>query len=166
MLQAGIEVFRVLPDDDQVHVPKTGLDSRQIPDGAKIGVKPQPLSQADVDAGEPAGDGRGNGPLEGHPVLANGLQQAVGKVDSVALQGCSSGIDGLPLHVDAGRLNHFGGCLSDFRSNAVSGDQGDFVSQGCRFSSSLFNSSQLLGFHSRTRRRASPIWDGFIFPAN
>ena len=150
MLQAGIEVFRVLPDDDQVHVPEPGLDSRQIPDGAKIGVKPQPLSQADVDAGEPPGDGRGNGPLEGHPVLANGLQQAVRKVDSVALQGCSSGIDGLPLHIDAGRLNHFGGCLSDFRSNAVSGDQGDFV-----FHAGLFprDCSPWLTFRSTTTRR-------------
>ena len=76
VLEAAVEVLGVLADDDEVHVLETALDRRQVLDGPQVRVEVERLAQAHVDRGEALADRGPDGSLQGHAVLADGVQNA------------------------------------------------------------------------------------------
>src|SRR6185369_3026114 len=76
-LDAGIDVFDVLAEDDHVDLLRL-LDRRrdalEIAHRTHTGVEVEDLAQGDVQAADAAADRRGQRALDGDPVLADGLQ--------------------------------------------------------------------------------------------
>ena len=66
MLQAGIEILRVLAKDEHVHrhVMEARFQTRQHAHGAKVHIQAEFLAQSDVDALMPARDWRSGRPLQ------------------------------------------------------------------------------------------------------
>src|SRR5437899_10188494 len=53
VLEAGVQILRVLADDDEIDAVELGGYARQIPNWPEIHVQVEPLSEAHVHAGEP-----------------------------------------------------------------------------------------------------------------
>src|SRR4030095_10621050 len=68
MLEARIQVFRVLPDDHEVDALVARRTARDVPHRTQVCEELQRLPQADVDAREPSADGRRQRTFEGDPV--------------------------------------------------------------------------------------------------
>src|ERR1041385_7406249 len=54
MLDARIQTFGILADDDEVHIGIAGSDVRKIANGPEVCVKREALAEGYVNAGEPA----------------------------------------------------------------------------------------------------------------
>ena len=69
VLEAGVEVFGILPDDDEVDAGKTGRNAGEIGNGPEIRVQLEILTETDVDRLEASADGGRQRPLQRGPVL-------------------------------------------------------------------------------------------------
>ncbi len=129
--EAGVEVFGVFAEDDEVDVGVVGLQAGKRLDGAEIGVEVELLAQRDVDRREAAADGRGDGAFEGDAVLVDGPVELLGDVLAGLGVGIGAGIVAMPVEGAAGLLAggfEDGDCGGgDFGADAVAGDEGDFV---------------------------------------
>jgi len=79
-LEAGVEVFGVLAEDDEVDVRVVGFEAGKIFNGAEVGVEVEFFAQRHVDGGEASTDGCGDGAFEGDAVLLDGLVENFGDV--------------------------------------------------------------------------------------
>jgi hypothetical protein len=75
VLEAGVQVLRVLAHDDEIDVGEAALDARQVADRPQVRVQVERLPEPDVDAGEALRDRRGDRSFERHPVAADRIQQ-------------------------------------------------------------------------------------------
>src|SRR5439155_795554 len=73
VLEAGVEVFGIFADDDDVDIFKARFEAGQIAHRAEIGVEVEGFAQRYVDAGRATGYGGGHGTLEGDAVAADGI---------------------------------------------------------------------------------------------
>ena len=103
----------------------------QIDNRAKVGKQLELLSELDVDAGKAAADRGRERPFERDAGALNRVEQALGDVLVVLLIGVGAGCERFPFELDSGRLQDANGSAGHFRSNAIAGNQSDFVSHGC-----------------------------------
>ena len=102
MLDAGVQAFGVLADDDQVNIGIAGGDSRQIADRPEVGEQLELLAQRDIDAGESAADRRGYRALQADVRALDRLRQLFRDVFVIFLVGFGAGRVAFPLELDAG----------------------------------------------------------------
>ena len=106
VLDAGVEVLGVLADDDEVDVLVARLEALDRPGGPQVGVQPQDLAERDVDAPEPRPDRRRDRPLERDLVALDRLEHVIGQRRPVLGHHGLARVDGLPLELDARRVEH------------------------------------------------------------
>ena len=128
VFQAGVEVFGVFADEDDVDVFEARFNAGKIFNGADVGVKIEGFAQAHVDAGGSAGDGGAHGAFEGDAITAHGFHGCFG--DELALFGgfVGASLDFFPIDFGSGRFEDAARGGGHFRADAFAGDQRDFVS--------------------------------------
>ena len=126
-LDARVEVFRVLADDDEVDVGDRHVHARVRPAGAHAGEEVELLAQRDVHGAEPLPDGGRDRALERHAVLADGLERLFRQRRLELLDGRFSGDPLVPLERHPGCLEAAPGRPRDLRTDPVSGDEGHTI---------------------------------------
>ena len=104
VLEAGVEVFGVLADDDQVDAAEARRHRRQVPDRPQVGVEVERLAQADVDAGEALADRRRDRALQRDLVARDRIEQRLRQRRAVFLHRLGAGRERFPLRREARRL--------------------------------------------------------------
>ena len=127
VLDAGVEVLGVLADDHQVDVLVARVEALHRARRAQVGVQPERLAEADVDAAEAAADRRRDRSLERDLGPPDGLEHVVRQRRPVFGDDRLARLDRLPLEGQAGRVEDAAGRLRQLRTDAVAGDQGDSV---------------------------------------
>ncbi len=129
VLQAGVKVLGVLPEDHQVDmgVAVARLEPGQHSHGADVGIQVEPLAQRDVDAQEAAGHRRRYRPLEADPGALQGFHDGHGKLVPGLLDDPSVQLDLFPIDGNARGGDGADGGPRDLRTDPVSGNQGGFV---------------------------------------
>ena len=124
-LDAGVEVLRVLADDDQVDARVAGAHARIALAGAHLRVEVERLAQADVDRAEAAADRRRDRPFERRSVLPDRLEHVLRKRVAVVLgHHVGAGLLHVPVELDPRRLEDAAGRLGELGAGAVAGNQG------------------------------------------
>ena len=131
VLEAGVEIFGVFADQDDVDVFKSRFHAGEILHRAEVGVEIQSLAQGDVDAGGAAGDGGAGGAFQGDLVAADRFDG--GLIDGLAFfRGfVGAGFEFFPVDLDACGFQDAADGGGDFGADAFAGDQCDLVSHGC-----------------------------------
>src|SRR5262249_24545124 len=128
VLQAGIQIFRVLADDDQVDVLEAGLHAGKVLDRPQVRIQIQRLPEPDVDAAEPFRDRRRHRSLQRHLVPFDRIEQRGWQRVADLLEGDDAGVVALPGDVNAGVREDVADRLGDFGSDAVAWNERDRVS--------------------------------------
>src|SRR5271169_1736434 len=123
VLDAGVKAFGVLANDNQIHARVAGGDMRQVANRPEVGKEFEALAQFDVNACEPAADGRGYGTLQSDPGPLNGFAEFLGNVFVVLLKSFGAGGEAFPFKFDAGGFDHADRGLDDFWADSVTGDE-------------------------------------------
>ncbi len=132
MLQAGVQVFGVLADDDQIDVLEAGPEAREILHRTKIGVKIQSLTKSHVDAPRSASDGRGHRTFEAYAIAAHGLDSFfIEYAAGIGGAGCCASVNLFPVDLDAGRFQDAAGGAGNLGADSFAGQKRDFVSHSC-----------------------------------
>src|SRR5581483_382462 len=107
VLDAGVEILGVLPDDDQVDVVEAAADAGVALARAHLGVHVELLPERDVDRAEAAADRRRDRALERASRLAYRLED-VGwqRVAAVLVHDVGARLAHVPLELGAGRLEN------------------------------------------------------------
>jgi hypothetical protein len=127
VLDAGVEIFRVLADDDEVDVFVARVEPLHRPGRTDVGVEPEGLTKGDVDAPEALAHRRGDRALEGDLVLPDRLEDVLRQRRPVLADDRFARVDGLPFESDARGIEDAAGCLRQLRSDAVARNEGDAV---------------------------------------
>ena len=130
VLDARVEILGVLAHDDEVDVLVARVEADHRPSGPEVGVQVERLAERDVDAPEAAADRGRDRPLERDPVAPDRLEDVLRERCPVLGDRRLARLDGLPLEVDAGRVEDARRRLRQLRTDAVAGDQGDSVGHG------------------------------------
>lgn len=130
VFEAGVKVFGVFANEDDVHVFKARFHAGKIFDGANVGVKIEGFAEADVDAGRAAGDGGTHRAFEGDAIAADGLDGRFGDELALFRGFVGAGLDLFPFDLYAGGLEDLASGGGDFRADTFAGDECDAVSHG------------------------------------
>ena len=125
MLDAGVEVFGVFAENHHVDfdVGEARGDAGQRVHRAHVGVEIEALAQGDVDAGETASDGRGDGALEADAGAVEAIENALGeRLAGLENQGGAE-LGDFPIDGDAGGIDGAARGLGDFGTNAIAGNE-------------------------------------------
>ena len=122
VLDAGIQSFGVLADDDQIDAGIARRNRGQIANRAKVGEQFELLAQCDIDAGEAAADRRRDRPFQADTGALDGLGQLLRNVLVIFLEGLGAGGEGLPLELDAGGFQNANASFDDFRTDPIAGN--------------------------------------------
>ena len=133
-LDAGVDIFGVLAEDDHVHVLGVldrGGHALEVAHRAQADVQIQLFAQGHVQRADPAADGRGQRAFDAHQVLAEGGQGLLGQPAAGLVEGFLAGQHFHPgdlaraavgfLHR---RVEHGLGGAPDIRAGAVALDEG------------------------------------------
>src|SRR5271157_2805826 len=121
VLDAGVQPFGVLANDDEVHAGIARGYSREIADRPEVGEKLELLAQRDIDAGESAADRGRHRTFQADARALDGLHQFLGNVLVILLIGFGAGGVALPLKLYAGCLQNADGCPDDLGADTVAG---------------------------------------------
>ncbi len=128
VLDAGVEVLSVLADDDQVHGVISGLEARDGPDRAQVGVQAEGLAEGHVHRPEAFSDRRRDGALDRDLVAQNRVEDVLREGRPLLRHDRFAGFDDLPIELDTRGVEDSPGCLGQFGADAVSGNQGHCLS--------------------------------------
>src|SRR5580658_3278643 len=87
VFDAGIKTLGVFAHHDQVYARIAGGNMRQVANRPEVGEEFEALAQLDVNAGEAAANGSGNGTLQSDAGALDGLAEFLGNVFVVLLKG-------------------------------------------------------------------------------
>ena len=131
VLDPGVEVLGVLPDDDQVDVLEARAHAGIGLARADLGIEVEALAQPDVDGAEAAADGRRDRPLQRDASLADRVEDVRRqRIAAVLLHHVRAGLAHVPVELGAGRLENATRRLGQLRARAVAGDENDPVHHG------------------------------------
>ncbi|PYX04040.1 MAG: hypothetical protein DMG85_18585 [Acidobacteria bacterium] len=99
----------------------------QVADGTKVGVKLKFFPQRHVNAGKPASDGSRDRTLEPNPSAFDGFDQLFGDVFVIFLIGFGARLESFPFKFQTGGFEDAHCGASDFRTNAIAGNESDLV---------------------------------------
>jgi hypothetical protein len=125
VLDARIQVLRVLTHDHEIEFRIPRRHVRQRPHGPQVRVEIERLAQADVDGGEALADGRRDRAFERDLVALDRFEEVGGQRVAELFQRLRARVVRLPLDLDARRLDdpHHGG--GDFRPDPVARNECD-----------------------------------------
>ena len=125
VLDAGVQVFGVLAENHHVDldVGEARGDAGQRVHGSHISVEVEALAQSDVDAGEAASDGRGDGALEADAGSVQAIEDAFGKRLAGLENKRGVELGDFPIDGDAGGIDGAAGGPRDFRTDTIAGNQ-------------------------------------------
>jgi len=124
VLDPGVEVLGVLPDDDQIDVVVAGFDALHRPGRPEVGVEAERLAERDVDTPEAGSDRRGDRTLDRHAIAADRLEDVVREGRPVGRDAGLAGLHDLPLEGDPRGIEDAPCRLRQLRPDAVAGDEG------------------------------------------
>ncbi len=130
VLDARVEVLRVLADDDEVDVLVARADARVRLARAQARVQLELVPERDVDRAEAGADRRRDRPLQRDAVLLHRGERLLGERRSRLLHHVDAGLADVPLEVDAGRLEDAARRLGELRPGPVAGNEGDAMGHG------------------------------------
>src|SRR5262249_33835938 len=123
VLQAAVEILRVLPDDYNIDIVKAARDAGHVRDRAKVRVEIERFTQPYVDRGKALADGRSDGPFQRDTVAADRFQDAFRQRISFALLGLAPHDLLLERERRARGLEDRDDGVGDLRPDAVPFDQ-------------------------------------------
>ena len=115
-LDAGVNVLRVLPEDDEAHVLGMldgGRDSRGVAHGAHAGVEIEDLPEGDVQAADAAAHRSRERPFDGHAKLFDGLDRVLRHPFLEHLEGLFAGEDFIPRDLTLAAVGFLDGRVKD-----------------------------------------------------
>ena len=127
VLDAGIEVFGVLPHDHEVDVLVARLDAHNRAHRPQIGVEVQPFAERDVRAREAFPNKSREWTFEGNFVLFDGIEKSLRERISGFFVSANTRLVLDPVEDDARRLEDRGGGFHDFRADTVARNECDSV---------------------------------------
>ena len=127
MLDPGVKSFGVFAHDDEVYIRVACGDVRQVPDRTEVGVQLKMFSEFDVNAGEASANRRGHRPLQPNTGALDGVDQLFWDVFPILFISLSSGFVNLPLELHARGFQNAHGRLSNFRADAIAGNESNLV---------------------------------------
>ena len=127
-LHAGVEVFGVLADQDDIDgdLLEKGPHAFVLFARPDAGIQAEFLAEEHVHAAKAFADGRGDRGFDRDIVLADGFQHAVRDAAFGFDDFDPAGLH-VPVDFDAGGVDAFAGGLGDFRPDAVAGEQCHFI---------------------------------------
>src|SRR5882724_2259235 len=128
MFNPGIQALGVLAKDDQVDVRVLRFQSRKALNWAEIGIQLKLLAQLNIHAAEAVADRGSHWPFQGEPGALDGLDEFLGNVGAGFLERIRADRETLPFKLQARGLENTNGGTHDFGANAITGNQGAFVS--------------------------------------
>jgi hypothetical protein len=129
VLDRGVEVLGVLPHHDQVDPLIACPDVRDGAHRPEAGVEVKRLTERDVRAWETGADGGGDRALDPDLVGADAVEDGRREGGAVLLHHAGARLHLVPLDLDAERFDNAQHGRRDFRTDAVSGDEGNAVLQ-------------------------------------
>ena len=102
--------------------------------GANAGVEVESLTEVNVYASEAGSHRRGDRCFEGHAGAFDGFNNAVRNGCAQSGHNVHAGFLNVPVNFHAGGVDAHAGGFSQFRTNAVAGDQCDLMCHGARVS--------------------------------
>jgi hypothetical protein len=127
VLDACVQVLRVLADDHQVDVLVARLEPLDRAGRPQVRVQVEGLPEGHVDAPEAFPDRRRDRALDRHAIAPDRLEDVLRQWRPVALHDGLAGLRDLPVEPDTGRVEHAAGRLRQLRADPVAGDQGHSV---------------------------------------
>ena len=128
-LDSGVEVFRVLADDDQVDVLVPRPDAGVALAGTHLAVEVERLPQRHVDRAEARAHRGRDRPLDGDAVFLDRVEDRVGqRIAAVLVHDVGARLADVPLEDDPRRLEDAPGRVGDLGPGPVTGDERDAVS--------------------------------------
>ena len=85
------------------------------------------MAQGDVHTPKAAADGRGQRPFQCNPVLPDGFEGGLGQWVGKFIHGSHAGELAVPVKFDASGFKHANSGCNDGGTDAVAGDEGDFM---------------------------------------
>ena len=125
MLQARIQIFRVLAYDYEVELGITTRHVRQRAHRTKVRIKIERFAQSDVDRSESFADRRRDRPFQSHLVALNRFDQFIRQGFAEFIECLLAGDVLFPFNFDAGCFDDAHDGSGDFRTNPVAGNQCD-----------------------------------------
>jgi hypothetical protein len=130
-LDAGIEVFRVLTDHDEVDRRVPGADSLVALARAHLPVEIECLAEGDVHAAKAGADGCRDRALERDAVLLDRLEDVIRKrIPAVLVHDVGPRLLHVPLEFDTGCVEDPARCVGKLGPGAVTGNEGHAMSHG------------------------------------
>ena len=125
VLDAGVEVFGVLAENHHVDfdVGEARGDAGQRVHRAHVGVEIEALAQGDVDAGEAASDGRGDGAFEADAGAVEAIEDAFRERLAGLENECGVELGDFPIDGDAGGIDGAARGLRDFGTDTIAGNK-------------------------------------------
>ena len=126
---ARVQIFRVLPHDDEVdrYATEVAPHPAIILAGPHTRIQPQLLAKMHVDAAKARAHGRGDRGLQGTPGTADAFQDGIGQRIARPLHEVHARLLYVPVDLHARGIHAPPGRFGEFRSRAITGDQGDFM---------------------------------------
>ncbi len=123
VLDAGIQIFGVLADDDQIHVLVPRLETWNRPYRPKVGVQAESLAQGDIHGPEAHSNRRRDWSLDGDLVAQDRVEDGLRQRRPLLRHDRLAGLDDLPLKLDARGVEDTPRGLGQFGADSVSGDE-------------------------------------------
>ncbi len=122
VLDAGVEVFGVLPHDDEIDVLIARRDTVDAPNRPQIGVQVELFSERDVGAGKAFAHQRCQRPFQGDLVVTDRLQELLGKRVAGLLEGANPRFVTLPDELHSGGIEHLHSGIGNLGTDPVTRD--------------------------------------------
>ena len=122
---AGVQVFGVFADDDQIdrHAFEEAADAFVLLAGPDAGVQAEGLPQIDVDAAKAGADGRGDRRLQRTLGALHAFHGGVRQRRAGAGHDVDAGFLDVPVDFDAGGVDALAGSLGQLRTGAIADNQ-------------------------------------------
>lgn len=138
-LDAGVQVFGVLTDDNQIDFRLLKVRPHALVRlaGPDAGVEPEFLPQRDVDRTESLANRRRDRSLQRDPVGSDRLEDRLGNL-ALSLDDFDAAFLHVPVDFDSGGIDALASRLGEFRTSSISRDQRDVVHASLDLISDVF----------------------------
>ena len=130
VLDARVQILRVLADDDDVDVLVAGAHPGIRLARAQARVQLELVAESDVDGAEAGPDRRRDRPLQRDAVLLDRVERLVGERRPGLLHHVDAGLAHVPVELDSGRLEDASRRLGELGAGPVPGDEGHAMAHG------------------------------------
>ena len=132
MLEARVQILRVLANDDEIDVFEARAYVWEVGDRTQVRVQIQRLSQPDIHAREAFADRCRHRPLQSDSIASDRREQCLRQRRAMLFDCDNACVMALPFHVDAGRFDDADNGIGDFGSDPVAWNESNGVAHAAR----------------------------------